>query len=156
MKFADVLIGGIFEKRVGDTIGLCFNDSGHKVMTITDIRNSIISVEDQEGKVISYTMKELNEYNIGFYQALDSGKLIKEVSDLTEENQHDEARVLLASSLGYMSLLEQYESIRTVSKGMGYTPSNLIDYRYQLDQKLKSIMISILGEDLAMKYYTCL
>jgi hypothetical protein len=69
MKFADVNKGGIFDRVSGQRIGVSFNSSVYKHAEIVVMTENTISLEFEDTRQIEvYTMDELNELNIGFYQ----------------------------------------------------------------------------------------
>lgn len=62
---------------------------------------------------------------------------IPEISELTEHNDHTEARILVATTLGNKELLESYERFQTLSKRVGYLEYDLSAERNEIDKKLK-------------------
>ena len=69
MKFKDTCNGDIFDKDVNDKIGVVFNHSIYLHATIKDVSsNSIILYFIDEKNHEEFSMDELNENNIAFYQ----------------------------------------------------------------------------------------
>ena len=103
MKFADVNNGGIFDRVSGQRIGVSFNNSVYKHAEIVVVTDNTISLEFEDTKQIEvYSMDELNESNIGFYQIkLYSNK--KELFDLMMETFNSDNRINACVDIGFKS-----------------------------------------------------
>ena len=64
------------------------------------------------------------------------GALINKIERLTDRNNHNEARKVLAAAMGDKRFAKAYAGMEEISIALGYLPPELSKLRNRLDKKL--------------------
>jgi hypothetical protein len=62
--------------------------------------------------------------------------VLKKIENLTDDNDHQAARILLAKTMRDKKLLSAYEGIKAIQDFYGHLPRELSQLRYDIDKKM--------------------
>lgn len=87
---------------------------------------------------------------------LDSIKAVREITQLTQSNNHTEARLKACELIKETELQKQYKAVETLQNFFGYLPHGLGQTRDELDRRLRLSLANYLGDWLAAKVWAAL
>lgn len=80
-------------------------------------------------------------------------EIIKEISNLTDQNDHTGAILFLAKELGYKSFIDRANKISIEHENQGYLTMELNDKRYSLLKDLLEAVKVKFGQSVYKKVY---
>ncbi|MDA3856222.1 MAG: hypothetical protein PF569_08245 [Candidatus Woesearchaeota archaeon] len=91
-----------------------------------------------------------------FNSNADIENLVYEVQDLTDRNNHIEARLLVAEEFGMTKYYDLFTKIKDIQDLEGYIPNDVATYRYQLTNSMLEIIEKLSGKETRDAVYTAM
>jgi len=81
-------------------------------------------------------------------------KFLKRLAALTDENSHNEARILIAKQFGFTLQLGQLQSIKSMHEMIGHMPQDLINKRTDITARMMERIEKTNGIEMMREVYS--
>ena len=78
-------------------------------------------------------------------------KVCENAAKLTDMNLHSERLQYIAETLDYKRLINVFQGIKTIEYAIGYLPSHLVQFRYDMEQELYMAIEKQYGKEIMVQ-----